>query len=301
MGTLTSILAVLGVGSIVAAFIGWRASISNHRQAWINALRDDLATFLRDLETIHVIVDRQFRNVAENVQNEEDRKAARVAILFVYWRIVLRLNRRQKPHTDLRDKLDALMTVASRTPDRTKIEDAIDLARQVLKREWDVTKYGSMATPIFWFKEAIHGRAGRSMNWAKGLFRLWIVIAIIWIAGTVIISNPVQIYNKASAPVRFTFKENTLEFPGDTSLQTAKGAVATFIRQYRAKQPKNVFDQFDQTPEQETASVIGNYQPKSALYPILWMLGAAVVPPLFLVVLALVMSWVVKGFRPLRK
>jgi hypothetical protein len=45
-----AIISAIGFGSIVAAVVGWYGVISNHRQAWINALRDDLAMFLRELE-----------------------------------------------------------------------------------------------------------------------------------------------------------------------------------------------------------------------------------------------------------
>src|SRR5664279_4438306 len=38
MRSVLSLLGLLGVGSIVAALISWRVAISNHRQAWINAL-----------------------------------------------------------------------------------------------------------------------------------------------------------------------------------------------------------------------------------------------------------------------
>jgi hypothetical protein len=43
-----TLLAGLGIGSVVAALVSWwstkAVTISNHRQNWINALRDDLVT-----------------------------------------------------------------------------------------------------------------------------------------------------------------------------------------------------------------------------------------------------------------
>lgn len=47
-----ALLAGIGVGSIAAALIGWFVAISGHRQAWINLLRDDLASFLQQLEAL---------------------------------------------------------------------------------------------------------------------------------------------------------------------------------------------------------------------------------------------------------
>src|SRR5882724_8918077 len=49
-----------GIGSIIAGLISWRIAISNHRQAWINALRDDLATYLKELEVGHYEIGKLF-------------------------------------------------------------------------------------------------------------------------------------------------------------------------------------------------------------------------------------------------
>lgn len=50
MKTFIALIAAIGVGSIISAFIGHHVAISNHRQAWINALRDDIAEFIKLLE-----------------------------------------------------------------------------------------------------------------------------------------------------------------------------------------------------------------------------------------------------------
>jgi hypothetical protein len=136
-----SFLAALGVGSIVAAWIGHRVSISNHRQAWINGLRDDIAQFMKELEAMHYAIDDLWGKAAGG-EFEKRRREVRVAILFVYWRIVLRLNRAEQMHIDLKEKLDALLVVTERVPNREKVEATVDLARCILKREWNVTKLG---------------------------------------------------------------------------------------------------------------------------------------------------------------
>jgi len=83
---------------------------------------------------------------------EQRKQDARCAILFTYWRIVLRLNRTEPMHGDLRQKLDQLMLVSDRVPDRQKVDEAVDLARQILKQEWNVTKYSIFTRPILWVK-----------------------------------------------------------------------------------------------------------------------------------------------------
>jgi hypothetical protein len=150
--TFLSVVAVLGIGTIVAAIISWKVAISNHRQAWINALRDDLATFLKDLETMHHTIGSLLAAAIDDGTLEKQKNEARVAILFTYWRIVLRLNRTEVTHIDLRQRLDDLMVVSGTVPDRSKVNDTVDLARRILKREWDVTKYGILLRPVLWFK-----------------------------------------------------------------------------------------------------------------------------------------------------
>jgi hypothetical protein len=149
MQSVLSIVAVLGVGSIVAALISWRISISNHRQTWIDALRDDLSGYLKELENVHYAFGAQMRGGTEAVQKLHE---ARTAALFVYWRIVLRLNRTEQMHIALRQALDEMMMVRDRVPDRDKIEELVDLARRILKQEWEVTKYGVFANLVVWWK-----------------------------------------------------------------------------------------------------------------------------------------------------
>jgi hypothetical protein len=139
-----ALLTGIGIGSIISALIGLLVAVSNHRQAWINALRDDLATYLRELERMHYAIGHLLggRGTTDLEQQKED---ARIAVLFVYWRIVLRLNRTEQMHIDLRQQLDELMTITNNVPDRAKIESVVDLARRVLKREWEVAKFGPLA------------------------------------------------------------------------------------------------------------------------------------------------------------
>jgi hypothetical protein len=143
MGTFIALLAGIGVGSIIAAFINWLVAISGFRQAWINALRDDLSTYFQELEKMHYVIGDLLRERSE--ANERKKREARIVILFVYSRIVLRLNRTEKMHIELRQKLDELMTTTETIPDRAKVEEVVDLARKILKQEWNVTKYGPAA------------------------------------------------------------------------------------------------------------------------------------------------------------
>lgn len=146
---LVSLLATLGVGSVVAAWISRTVAIGNHRQLWINALRDDLAAYLRDLDATHIAFGRRNREAdtpEEHLRRVQKFDDARSSVLFAYWRIVLRLNRTEHAHIELQRELFGLLTIQDEVPNQDKISHVMDLARRVLKREWEVTKWG-------WFAE----------------------------------------------------------------------------------------------------------------------------------------------------
>src|SRR5208282_2688039 len=150
-----TLFAGIGLGSIIAALIGWSVAISNHRQAWINALRDDLATFLKKLEAVHYAIgDLLAAKTADDLASREPKtRDARIAILFVYGRIILRPNRKEPLHVELGSALNALMKVETRTPEAASVDAMVDLARRVLKREWEVAKLGPLAKPVMWWRE----------------------------------------------------------------------------------------------------------------------------------------------------
>ena len=138
--TFIAFVAAIGVGTIIAAVVGHLTTISNFRQAWINALRDDLAEFFKSLETMNYAISDYLK---DSLQNEEKRCAARTVVLFDYERIRLRLNRVEPMHIELEQKLREFLDqpLGQMLADRTKIDEAADLARRVLKTEWEATKY----------------------------------------------------------------------------------------------------------------------------------------------------------------
>jgi hypothetical protein len=90
-----TLIAAFGVGSVMASFVGWwsakAVAISNHRQNWINALRDDLVSYLNEIEIVHYRLTQTSRNGATT--DDLDRlQDARRAALAAYRRILLRLN-----------------------------------------------------------------------------------------------------------------------------------------------------------------------------------------------------------------
>ena len=144
MNTFIALLAAIGVGTIISALVGHLVAISNHRQDWINALRDDLAGFVRALETMrYAMVD----YLQDSAKFEDKKREARISLLFIYERIRLRLNRTEDSHIQLDRKLREFLDtpLLEALDDRTKIDEAIELSRIVLKREWEVIKYPWMS------------------------------------------------------------------------------------------------------------------------------------------------------------
>jgi hypothetical protein len=79
---------------------------------------------------------------------EKQKQDARIAVLFIHRRIILRLNRVEPLHIELTEKLQELMVVEDRVPDQSLVAAMVDIARQVLKQEWEVIKWGPLAGPI---------------------------------------------------------------------------------------------------------------------------------------------------------
>ena len=131
-----ALFAAFGLGTIIAGVLSRWSAISNLRQNWINALRDDLATYLVEIDAMH------FESLATN--HLERRKAA----LWVYRRILLRLNIDERPHKQLAESLKQLLNIGDSTEDDKRIDDVVTLARQILKQEWAVTKWGFFAKTI---------------------------------------------------------------------------------------------------------------------------------------------------------
>jgi hypothetical protein len=138
--TFITLLAAVGIGTIISALVGHLVAISNHRQDWINALRDDLAEFAKALEAMGYAL-RDY--LQDSARFEDNRREARIALLFAYERIRLRLNRTEDLHIQLERKLRDFLDnpLLERLEDRTKIDEVIDLSRIVLKCEWEVIKY----------------------------------------------------------------------------------------------------------------------------------------------------------------
>lgn len=151
-------IAALGIGSVIAAVVGWwsakAVAISNHRQNWINALREDLALFLKEVDTLHyrmsiLLGDNSTPATQDDLEKQQD---ARNSAMLSYRRILMRLNMTETPSIQLSDRLFDLMTITNKVADSEKINAVLIASRQVLSQEWAVTKYGIFTWPVMKFK-----------------------------------------------------------------------------------------------------------------------------------------------------
>lgn len=148
--TWTAFLAVFGIGSIVAALIARGVAIAQLRQSWINALRDDLAEVFATSDRIAKLV-RDADSTPEGAERLTEQSHLSMA---AHRRVLLRLNPSEELHICLKEKLDDLAKVGSHDAYIDKIDDALETAQSLLKKEWEVTKYGSFAPLAAWLKGA---------------------------------------------------------------------------------------------------------------------------------------------------
>lgn len=133
--------------------------ISNHRQAWINGLRDDLASFFTAIDVIHFRV--AMLGHGGDASKLEEQQKARNDVLLAHRKILMRLNMTEPLHQELENALEALLMVRDKTVDQGNLATAVILARRLLKREWEVTKYGFFTTPILSLKGWWRPTSGR--------------------------------------------------------------------------------------------------------------------------------------------
>ncbi|MFZ0417474.1 MAG: hypothetical protein WAM04_05185 [Candidatus Sulfotelmatobacter sp.] len=151
-----ALVAAVGAGTIIAAVLTRWSVISNHRQNWINALRDDIATYLKEIDAMHYRIGKVFGEGGEagTTEDLEKQQDTRNAALLVYRRILLRLNVTEVDHIQLAEGLRALHIIKAKTADTGQVDAVIALARKVLKHEWAVTKYGMFANLVIQAKSS---------------------------------------------------------------------------------------------------------------------------------------------------
>jgi t-SNARE complex subunit (syntaxin) len=156
--------------------------VSEFRQAWINSLREELATLFSNTRTLA-------RAVQENRSPQPEKSsqfhfsqdkitAVRHGAAETYYRIKLRLNREQDDHKELLRLLSEMMAAQQRYIDDltadvqlplSNVEKASEQAEKVLKSEWRTVKGGEEA-----YKSAIN-----TTSWVLIISgSIWVIVVV---------------------------------------------------------------------------------------------------------------------------
>lgn len=152
---------ITGAVSFVTMSVSKDQKISDFRQSWIDAFRDELATFAGHarrlayertpvhIDRIGISVINLLQKEDEDAQRPDQFHENRQRMAQSYYAIRLRLNKSEPDHTKLLQNLDAVYRALneysniSRREECLKELDALSLTSQdVLKREWTRVKSG---------------------------------------------------------------------------------------------------------------------------------------------------------------
>jgi hypothetical protein len=134
------------IAAISAALISRSVMISNHRQAWINGLREDLASFFTALDVLYFRLAVGGRT--QDASGIGAQQKAHCDALLAYRKTLMRLNMNEALHQELENSLTSLRDLDGENVTHTDLTPVVTLARAVLKREWEVTKYGPFTSGI---------------------------------------------------------------------------------------------------------------------------------------------------------
>ena len=145
-----TIVSTLSVGSILGALIGGFVGFitakavvkANHRHEWADALRNDLADYLKAIDSLHqaaraVHGDAVMQAVKANAVAELEKRVseARNEAMCIYRRIRMRLSASEQ-HTFLEASLKELQGDLQRDmPDPIKVDAILSKARAILDQE----------------------------------------------------------------------------------------------------------------------------------------------------------------------
>lgn len=150
---------ITGVIAMVNLTLGKEQKVTEMRQAWIDGLRDDLATFFAAYRFVANAVEAVWHEDSTGVpathMPSPDAVSEQISLAaLAFYRIKLRLNAAEEEHIELEQLLNEIFRQYESHPDGTPnlrgvINKAIalanDQARKVLKFEWERVKRGEQA------------------------------------------------------------------------------------------------------------------------------------------------------------
>ena len=152
--------AIAAAASLVAVTLSKEQKVSEFRQAWIDALREDLASFLSSARAFARAMDArkvhgsETTDPAKKLFTLEKLGEIRLAAAETFYRIKLRLNPDEEEHKELLRLLgqaiaDQNAVLQSDGADKRDVLAAVDraaeFAQPILKAEWNRVKRGEKA------------------------------------------------------------------------------------------------------------------------------------------------------------
>jgi len=143
--------------ALIAPMVAHTIKLAEFRQTWINDLRKDIADYIglcrKWMRTYDDSDDNLYGfEMSDKKQKSKDMFSIANDALVVLWRIKMRINPRENRYKlqddQLIEALGDLLNPGKLTPTgsdleaawRKRAESAVDQSREVLKREWEVTK-----------------------------------------------------------------------------------------------------------------------------------------------------------------
>ena len=140
------VISALGIGAVVAAliagFIARGVAIAQLRQAWINALREDLANFVSAVDFVSAMSEVTPERQAELGFTPADIARRMLESSQAEYRVVLRLNVAEADHVRLQSLVSQvpIHVNGGRVQTAAHLDQIVYLSQAILKREWEVTK-----------------------------------------------------------------------------------------------------------------------------------------------------------------
>jgi hypothetical protein len=131
------------------------------------------------------------------------------------------------------------------------------------------------------------------MNIRRGLFRVWVVLSLIWVCliGVIFFANAQQYFK----PIRLTVAGSNFEFPGTTSRSAVKAVLVSFFEREKINGSRMVTPQMD--PELDAAEISQKFSsqdfPEFALQVSVLVLAI----PAIVFALGALLLWIGAGFR----
>ena len=142
--------------SFVGLIISKEQKISEFRQAWINTLRDDIAKFLGQVDSVKKLI------LINKTSKEDEKKETSTAVILgsvemreIKSKIELLIDPAEENHLKLVQLLNKIIVSLRKLESNDEnVNDLIKLSQSILKEEWKKVKDGE---PIFKFFKWVFG------------------------------------------------------------------------------------------------------------------------------------------------